>query len=285
MNAKVNMSMRPGMEQDWRMTLPQEWTVAHRGNDGREMQIPIGEHPALAKYKSKDEAVKALVHAQRMLGRRPEGYVSVPGEDSSPEEWDEIWNALGRPQGPEGYRMPELELPEDFEVHGEFQQEFMIVAHKLGLNMRQAEGLLTWFLPKVAELHLEMQRATQEEQMREFDALRSIHMGDTPSILDQALQAAYAIGGEELLDALDNTGAGNRAAVISAFARIAPMVLEGRFKGRRGEMGPALSKEKLEEMMRDPRYHDPLKRDSEWVRRIEEGFQSLYPGKHGGMGR
>ncbi|WP_250645560.1 hypothetical protein [Salidesulfovibrio onnuriiensis] len=51
-------------------------------------------------------------------------------------------------------------------------------------------------------------------------------------------------------------------------------------------MEQALSKERLEEMMRDPRYHDPLKRDSEWVRRIEDGFRSLYPGRHdGGQGR
>ncbi len=63
-------------------------------------------------------------------------------------------------------------------------------------------------------------------------------------------------------------------------------MLEGRFRGRRGDMEQALSKERLEEMMRDPRYHDPLKRDSEWVRRIEDGFRSLYPGRHdGGQGR
>lgn len=277
-------AMKQGMaaETDWRTTLPREWTVPHRERSGGEMEIPIAEHPALAKYASKDEAVKALVHAQRMLGRKPEGYMAVPGENAAPEEWDEVYAALGRPERPDGYPMPELDLPDDFELQEEFMEEFQVMAHQLGLSANQAQGLMGWFLPRVAELHLEMQRTEQEEKMREFESLRSVHMGDTPSVLDQAMQAAYAVGGEELLEALDNTGAGNRAAVISAFARLAPMVLEGRFKGRRADTGSALSKEKLEEMMLDPRYHDPLKRDSEWVRRIENGFRDLYPGQHGG---
>ncbi|WP_250645559.1 hypothetical protein [Salidesulfovibrio onnuriiensis] len=225
MNKAAMMQAPAG--QDWRATLPREWTIPHRTADGGSAEIPIGEHPALAKYASKDEAVKALVHAQRMLGRRPEGYMPVPGENSSPEEWDEIYAALGRPSGPEGYPMPELELPDDFEVRGEFQEEFLVMAHRLGLNVQQAQGLLSWFLPKVAGVHLDMQCGEQEERMREFDTLRSVHMGDTPSVLDQALQAAYAVGGEELLEALDSTGAGNRAAVISAFARMAPWCWRG----------------------------------------------------------
>ncbi len=145
-------------ERDWRTTLPREWTIMHRGGDGREVEIPIGEHPSLTKYNSKDEAVKALVHAQRMLGRRPEGYMPVPGESTSPEEWEQIYAALGRPQDPEGYRLLQLPLSDNFEIRDEFLREFLIVAHKQGLNTKQTEALLGWFLPKVAELRVEMQQ-------------------------------------------------------------------------------------------------------------------------------
>ncbi|KAB1441655.1 hypothetical protein [Pseudodesulfovibrio senegalensis] len=263
---------------DWRRSLPAEWTVPCTGEDGGCRDIPLREHPALAKYASKDEAVKALVHAQRMLGRRPEGYVRVPESGEDADQWEELWTALGRPESPDKYAMPELELPEGMAVDESFLAEFAQTAHGLGLSSDQAAGLYGWFVPRVVELDRETGQAAEELRHSEFEALRGQHMGRTSDVLERALQSARAIGGDGLVQALDETGAGDRAAVISAFARLAPLVLEGRFRNERAASGVPLDRAQLEAMMRDPRYHDPLERDPEWVRRIEEGFQTLYPG-------
>ncbi|MEF2145037.1 MAG: hypothetical protein V3573_06290, partial [Desulfovibrionaceae bacterium] len=59
-----------------------------------------------------------------------------------------------------------------------------------------------------------------------------------------------------------------------------PLVLESGLRGSARGWGEELSREKLLEMMRDPRYSDPLQRDADFVKKVREGFQTLYPGDY-----
>jgi len=265
---------------DWRATLPEEWTVRLTGEDGEEREIPLREHPALARYESKDEAVKALVHAQKLLGRTPEGYIRLPGPDADAEQMAAFHAALGRPESPDGYTLPELELPEELELREELVAGLRARAHELGLTPAQVAGLYAWFLPLVLDAHHTLRDEAQRLRDSELESLRAVHRGETPRLLDNALRAAEAIGGEELLDALTRTGAGDRAAVISAFAKIAPLVLESGLRGAPSGWGEELSREKLREMMQDPRYHDPSRRDDTYVAKVRKGFEALYPGNY-----
>ncbi|MDD3313750.1 hypothetical protein, partial [Pseudodesulfovibrio sp.] len=281
MNTVTNKKkMEQAAEEDWRRTMPEEWTVAQAGPDGTTVEIPLRDHPSLKAYKTKDEAVKALVHAQRLLGKAPEGYVRVPGEDADPDELAAFYGALGRPEEAGGYALPEIDLPEGFEVQEKLVSGFRDRAFELGLTPAQVSGLYQWFLPLVLDAHHELEAGDRRLRESELESLRSVHRGDTPTMLDSALRAAEAIGGQELIQALNETGAGNRATVISAFARIAPLVLESGLRGSARGWGEELSKEKLLEMMRDPRYSDPLKRDNAYVKKVRDGFKTLYPGDY-----
>ncbi len=266
--------------ENWLMTLPEEWTVKQMDENGKTVEIPLREHPALQDYKTKDEAVKALVHAQKLLGKTPEGYVQVPGEDADPEQVAAFHAALGRPEAAGGYEMPEIDLPDGFELQEAMIEGFRSTAHGLGLTPAQVSGLYQWFLPVVLDTHHEMEAEARKFRDSELETIRNVHRGDTPTMLDNALRAAEAIGGEELLEALNSTGAGDRAAVISAFAKIAPLVLESGLRGSARGWGEELSKDKLLEMMRDPRYSDPLQRDNAFVNKVREGFKALYPGDY-----
>lgn len=263
---------------DWRATLPQEWTVTVRGEDGKEREVPLGEHPFLGKYASKDEAIKALVHAQKFIGRRPDGYVRVPGPASPDEEWQELFAALGRPEGADGYELPEFELPEDIEINEDLRDRFREKAHELGLMPGQVQGLYEWFLPLTVAAAEDMRDNAVRRRASEMDALRSVHRGDTANVLEGAKQAAQALGGEELVRVLEETGAGDHATVIDALARVAPLILEGRFRSRNSGPALGLSREKLKEMVRDPRYWDPSQRDADFVEQVNRGFQNLHPG-------
>lgn len=264
----------------WQKTLPEDWTITVTDENGVEQEISLRDHPALADYATKDEAVKALVHAQRMLGKTPEGYVRLPGANTPPEQADAFYTALGRPEEPEAYVLPEFDLPDGYEVQEQLINGFTKAAFDLGLTTVQVSGLYEWFLPVVLAAHDEMERETCRSRDCELESLRSVHRTDMPRVLDSALRAAEAIGGEELLTALDKTRAGDQAAVINAFARIAPLVLEGGLRGAAEGWGEDLSREKLREMMQDPRYHDPNKRDPEFVKKVRKGFETLYPGDY-----
>ncbi|MGE4553692.1 MAG: hypothetical protein AB7D57_11305 [Desulfovibrionaceae bacterium] len=270
---------------DWRATLPEDWTVVVTDPEGREVEIPLREHPALAKYASKDEAVKALVHAQRLIGRRPEGAVEVPGQGDGPERWGSFWAALGRPDDPSGYELPELDLPEGFEVSDDMRQGFLGRAFELGLTPDQVRGLYEWFLPLNVEAAQRLEGESVQRRAGELESLRLVWRGGTAGVLDSARRAAVALGGDELLAALEETGAGDRAAVITALARVAPMLLEGRLRNGTPAGAEPLSKARLREMMRDPRYLDPSRRDPEFVRQVQRGFETLYPGEYQAQAR
>ncbi|NDV19915.1 hypothetical protein GO013_10825 [Pseudodesulfovibrio sp. JC047] len=264
----------------WQKTLPEEWTVRQADENGVETEMPLRDHPVLAKYGSKDEAVKALVHAQRMIGKNPEGYVRLPGEADGPEELAAFYAALGRPEAADGYELPEVEVPEGFEVRQDLIEGLRQKAYELGLTPKQVSGLYEWFMPQVMDAHYGLENEAQTLRDSELESLRSIHRGDTPTMLDNALRAAEVIGGDDLLAALDATGAGNRAAVVNAFAKMAPLVLEGGLRGSGKGWGEDLSIERLREMMKDPRFNDPSKKDPSFVKKVNEGFELLYPGEY-----
>ncbi len=272
--------MTTDMKDKWQMTLPEEWTVMQMADDGSEVEIPLRDHPALAKYPTKDEAVKALVHAQRMIGKTPEGFIRMPGEDEGDEELAAFYTALGRPEGADGYELPNMDMPEGLEVREEMIGGLKEKAHELGLTPKQVSGLYEWFMPMVMDTHHGLEAEAGQLRQTELDSLRSIHRGDTPALLDKAMRAAEAIGGDDLLAVLDKTNAGNHAAVINAFAKLAPMVLEGGMRGSARAWGEDLTIERLREMMKDPRFSDPSRRDPSFVRKVNEGFDLLYPGDY-----
>lgn len=264
----------------WQMTLPEEWKVRHMNDEGEEAEIALRDHPFLEKYPTKDEAVKALVHAQRMLGKSPEGYIRKPADGESSEEFDAFYGALGRPEAADGYELPDFDLPDGFELREDMISGLREKAFELGLTPQQVSGLYEWFMPCVMDAHHSLEAEDRQMKDSELESLRSIHRGDMPEVLASAMRAAEAIGGPELLEALDKTKAGNRAAVISAFAKMAPLVLESGMRGSAKGWGEDLTRERLQEMLKDPRFCDPVRRDKDFIKKVNDGFETLFPGDY-----
>jgi hypothetical protein len=271
----------PGV--DWRQALPEDITAPGRDESGAEVQIPLRQHPALAKYASAEEALKALVHAQRLLGRKtePEGgsllsHGQAQGQSPASDQ-------SGRPESPEHYQLPEIELPKDFRVDEGLRNAFLAKAHELGLSDAQAGGLYAWFLPLNVEGLRSYSEKTKTERRkrreRELSGLRQAHGGEATSVLESARKAVMALGGTALMQALEQSGAADDACVVQAFARMAPLVSEPTLRGRNAGAAASLTPQRLREMMRDPRYFDPSRRDAEFVRQVQQGFESLYPGE------
>jgi len=270
--AKTSPSTASG--DDWRQTLPEQWTAPGRDASGAEVQLPLREHPALAKYASKDEAIKALVHAQRLLGKKSEGTLLSQQAETSGE---------ARPASPADYNLPDLDLPEDFLISEALRDAFLDKAHELGLSDAQTGGLYAWFVP----LNIQAARDQDEQQRnqrqrlrdRELAALRQVHGGAAAGVLEAARKAVLALGGKELMQRMEENGAADDARIIQAFARVAPLVSETAVKTRDAAPAQSLTPQRLREMMRDPRYFDPSRRDEDYVRQVREGFETLYPGE------
>jgi len=277
--ASIVKTANPDMA-DWRADLPEDWTAPGRDASGAEVQLPLRQHPALAKYASKDEAIKALVHAQRLLGKKGEGMAEAGGS----------LLALGRcpegaacPASPADYRLPDLEMPEDFSVDETLRDAFLEKAHELSLTDAQVAGLYGWFMPLNVQALLDRHEQVSAERLRlreqELGALRKVHGGAAQGILEAARKAVLALGGKELMERLEASGAADDARVVQAFARVAPLVSETALRARDAAPAQGLTPQSLREMMRDPRYFDPSRRDPDFVQQVRDGFESLYPGE------
>lgn len=271
--------------QNWRDSISAELTVDHKGEN-----IPLRDHPSLSKYNTPEDAYKALVEAQKLIGKKEVAVdgIKVPGEDATDEERAEFTAKMreinGVPEKAEDYdlditRTEGWPVDEDgnslIPIDENMMEGFTGIAHEIGLSKEQAAKLLDWYGPvNVAQLN-DFQKSAKEAQKNELDKLRHEHGDKTPKIIDAARSAALAIGGEALLN--DLGAAGNKASVMEAFAKIAPLVTESGLKSDMHE-GTALTKAELQAMQRDPRYADPMQRDPAFVKKVKDGFARLYPG-------
>ena len=79
----------------------------------------------------------------------------IPKEDAKPEEWDQLYSKLGRPENPEQYELPEFQVPEGFEFKQDegLIKQFNEAAHKSGINPSQYKALAqVWFNNQIEQL-------------------------------------------------------------------------------------------------------------------------------------
>jgi len=103
----------------------------------------IKDHPCMSSFTSYEDVCKSYVGAQSLIGVDK---IPVP-KDEKDENWGVVYNRLGRPEKPEGYKMEEVkDLPEGFKVTDESVKEYMNVAHQHGLSQKQAAGLYDFYI-------------------------------------------------------------------------------------------------------------------------------------------
>ena len=83
--------------------------------------------------KSWDSLIASNVNAQKLIGSK----ISLPKDDSPEEDWNNLYNKLGRPETPESYDLTN----EKFKYTEEVEKEIRQSMHKLGLTAKQAKGI------------------------------------------------------------------------------------------------------------------------------------------------
>ena len=96
-------------------------------------------------------------HLERLVGAER---IALPRDDGDRAGWERVWNRLGRPEKPEGYKLPMPEKGGDMAL----AKGFAARAHELGLTANQARGLADWWNTTAANgLNMaEQQRRTRE---------------------------------------------------------------------------------------------------------------------------
>ncbi len=96
-------------------------------------------------YKSLGDLVKAHDNFQRQFGADK---IALPGKDAKAEEWDPVWNRLGRPEKAEGYQ---LKKPDGAAWYSdEVAKAFATAAHKAGVTQAAAAAMHDWYVADMA---------------------------------------------------------------------------------------------------------------------------------------
>lgn len=94
--------------------------------------------PSLKNFTNSGDLAKSFIHAQRMVGMDK---IPVPGKHSTEDDWQVIYDRLGRPSDPNEYAFENLSFQADDPGVAEFKK----VAHAAGLNPSQANKIMQFY--------------------------------------------------------------------------------------------------------------------------------------------
>ena len=172
---------------------------------------------SLENIKDIEGLAKSYVHAQKLVGADK---IPVPNKFATDKDWDAVYQKLGRPENPSGYK---YDLPEDQSINQEALKNFSDQAHKLGLLPTQANGVVKFYNELTASSLQEQETTAVTARENSTKELKQEWGQAYDQKINQASNLAKSVGASELFDAnlADGTKLGDHPVMIKAFAELA----------------------------------------------------------------
>lgn len=245
---------------------------------------PYKEKPYMQKIKDVDGLFKAFDNAQTLIGKRG---LQVPGEGSSESEWNDFYNAIGRPSDASGYQvnMPD-NLPKELVADQAELDGFKGIAHKLGLTQKQVEGLVQFDIERQTQAYQQMNNkvsSTQSELDAEFEQLAQKTFGSNrDAVLDNAGKLISKFAPKEFADdirSLDNKSLTILASVLDGVTR--EYINEDDTRGGGSNISGQQAQDLLaeaHEIMKSEAFRNPFDVGHDAAhRKVRENYQRAYP--------
>jgi len=181
--------------------------------------------PSIEKFTEIDALAKSYINATRMIGQDK---IVVPNKNSTEEVWEEAYTKLGRPETPDQYN---LKIESDVvKMDDSAIKSFAEQSHKLGLNSKQAEGILNFYKNNMEGIAQQSKIDTETSQAQSEQLLRQEWGRDFDAKVKQAGAIAKANINPEVLDMTLSNGTrlGDHPEIIKGFAKIASMMSEDK---------------------------------------------------------
>lgn len=160
---------------------------------------------------------KSYIHAQKMIGSDK---IPVPNKYATDEDWQAVYNKLGRPESPDAY---EFKFDDNSSIDENALQGFKEAAHKHGLLPKQAEGIMNFYNEMTQNYIQDLNSKSEQGRMSAEQTLKK----EWGAAYDNKLQQAGAVANKYLdneftnLTLSDGTKLGDHPEFIKAFANIA----------------------------------------------------------------
>lgn len=185
--------------------------------------------PIFEKYKTQEERDRALIAAQKFLGREK---LPVPKDANDKETYDLIFKKLGLPDNENGYQLPtDLQIPKELPIDEALLTGFKKQAHSLGILPNQFSGLYKWYIStyvdafnKFGEQKMASEKETETNLRQEWGAAY-------PQNIELAKKVFVSFAGEKEYAEFVK-GFGNNPILIRMFANIGKILSEDQLTGK-----------------------------------------------------
>jgi len=188
--------------------------------------------PNISKFTELEALAKSYVNATRMIGQDK---VAVPNNNSTEDQWNEVYDKLGRPESPDKYQLDAKSdvVPLDESAIKSFAEN----AHQLGLNNKQAQGILEFYKNSMEGSAQQNQVDMETAQAQAEQELRKEWGSNYESNIKKAGAVAKANMDANILDMQlkDGTRLGDHPAIIKGFANIANLMSEDKLVSTESE--------------------------------------------------
>ena len=188
--------------------------------------------PNIDKFTEIDALAKSYINATRMIGQDK---LVIPNNNSTEDQWNEVYEKLGRPESADKYAfdVKSETLPFDESAVKSFAEQ----SHKLGLNNKQAQGILEFYKNNMEGSIQQSKIDTETAQTQSEQQLRQEWGRDFEGKVKQAGALAKANINPEVLDMQlqDGTRIGDHPEIIKGFAKIAGMMSEDKILSSESE--------------------------------------------------
>ena len=188
--------------------------------------------PNIEKFTEADALAKSYINAVKMIGQDK---LAVPTNNSTEEAWNEVYDKLGRPESAEKYSLDAKSKVVSLDDNA--VKQFAETSHKLGLNNKQAQGLLEFYKTNMEGTAQQAKIDTETAQAQAEQELRSEWGREFDTKVKQASSLAKANMKPEILDMTLSNGTrlGDHPEIIRGFAKIAGMMAEDKIVSTESE--------------------------------------------------
>ena len=206
--------------------------------------------PNIEKFTEIDALAKSYINATKMIGQDK---VVIPTNNSTEEHWDEVYTKLGRPESADKYSLDAKSEVVNLDENA--IKSFAEQSHKLGLNNKQAQGILEFYKNNMEGTAQQSKIDTETAQAQAEQQLRQEWGRDFEGKVKQAGALAKANINPEVLDMTLSNGTrlGDHPEIIKGFAKIAGMMQEDKIVATESENAQSVSniEEEIASMVND----------------------------------
>jgi hypothetical protein len=230
--------------------------------------VGIKDHPSLGVFKSEDlvevprALVKSYVGQQALIGKDK---IPLPGEKATDDDWNIVFDRLGRPKTADEYKLPELKSPEGFPVSEELTKSYRTWAHEAGLNPKQTATIYQKFMEaQFGEYSNAM--ANKEKGAKDAETALRTEWGKAYEQNLALAKKVFNTYGDKEITAMMEEGLGNDPRILRIFAKIGSKMGEDGIQGKGGSfmMTPTEASSEITKIMgaahSDPK-HPYINRD------------------------